>query len=146
MLSPQSQICGIPNRSGALLKRVLEVIAILLLVVGIELATGAVSYGLNQVLKVYFQLVAGTEPDVSLTRFFVGGGMVILGSGFLVLDLWARAYSGFLGRGKECPHCGVNAERVKRRLRHKILGWVLNERFTHRKCKRCGWRGLTGSP
>ena len=127
------------------MKRALEVLAITLLVVGIELATGAVSYGLNQVLKVYFQLVAGTEPDVSLTRFFVGGGMVVLGSGFLLLDLWARAYSGFLGRGKECPHCGVRAERVKRRLRHKILGWVLSERFTHRKCKKCGWHGLTGS-
>ena len=146
MLSPLSQLCGIPQRSGAPLKRVLEVVAITLLVAGIELATGAVSYGLNQILRVYFQLVAGTEPDVSLTRFFVGGGMVILGTGLVFLDLWARAYSGFVAPGNFCPHCGVKADRVKRRRRHRVLGWILGERFTYRKCKTCGWHGLTGCP
>ena len=128
------------------MKRVLEVVAITLLVAGIELATGAVSYGLEQVVRVFQHLMAGSEPEISVPRFLGGVGMVVLGSGLVLLDLWARAYSGLVGRGKYCPHCGVKAERVKRRTRHKVLGWVLGERVTYRKCKTCGWHGLTGGP
>jgi hypothetical protein len=125
-------------------KRVLEVVGITLLVVGIEMATGAVSYGLEQILRVYHQLVAGTEPEVSLSRFFVGGGLITLGALLVALDLWARAYSGHVGRGKVCPHCNLKTERVKRRRRHKLLGWILGDKVTHQKCKKCGWHGLTG--
>ena len=126
------------------MKRVLEVVAIILLVAGVELATGAVSFGIVQVLRVYHQVVAGTEPDVSLTRFLVGATMVILGALLVALDLWARAYSGFVGRGKFCPHCNVKTERVKRRTRHKLLGLIVGEMVVHRKCRKCGWHGLTG--
>jgi len=115
-------------------KRVLEVVAITLLVAGIELATGAVSYGLDQIVRVFQHLMAGSEPEISVPRFLGGVGMVVLGSGLVLLDLWARAYSGFVGRGKYC------------RTRHKVLGWVLGERVTYRKCKTCGWHGLTGGP
>lgn len=128
------------------MKRVLEVLAVTLLVAGVELATGAISFGLNEVLKVFHHLMAGSEPDVSPTRFFVGLGMVVVGGGLVTLDLWARAYSGVVGRGKYCPHCGVKAERVRRRRRHRVLSWVLGERVTYRKCKTCGWHGLAGGP
>jgi len=127
-------------------RRVFEVLAVILLVTGVELATGAVSFGLNQVFRVYFQLVAGTETDVSVTRFFVGGGMITLGVGYFALEVWARAYSGFVGLGQDCPHCGIHAKRVKRRTAHKVLGWVTGTSFTHRKCEKCGWHGLTASP
>jgi len=126
------------------MQRVLEVVAITLLVAGIELATGAVSFGLEEIFRVYQQVVAGTEPDVSLPRFFVGMGMATLGALLVTLDLWARAYSGYVGRGKICPHCNEKTERVRRRSRHKLLGWIVGEMVTHRKCKKCGWHGLTG--
>ena len=128
------------------MKRVLEVVAITLLVAGIEMATGAVSYGLNRVAEVFGRLLAGSEPEVSAGRFFAGLGLVALGSGLVLLDLWARAHSGLLGRGRACPHCGVKMGRVRRKRRHKILGWILGERLTHRACPQCGWHGLTGSP
>jgi hypothetical protein len=126
------------------MKRVLEVVAITLLVVGTELATGAVSFGIEQVLRVYHQVVSGTEPEVSLLRFFVGVGMVTFGAFLVAVDLWARAYSGYVGRGKFCPHCNLKTDRVKRRTRHKVLGLIVGEMVVHRKCKKCGWHGLTG--
>jgi hypothetical protein len=126
------------------LKRVLEVVAITLLVAGIELATGAVSYGLDQVFRVFRHLVAGTEPEASPIRFVVGVVMVVLGSLLVALDLWARAYAGYVGRGKVCPHCNLKTQRVKRRTQHKLLGWITGDKLTHRKCKKCGWHGLTG--
>lgn len=126
------------------MKRVLEVLAITLLVVGIELATGAVSHGLNELAGVLKHLVAGGEAQVSLPRFFVGMGMVLLGGGLLVLDLWVRAYARFMGRGRDCPHCGTKTERVKRRWVHRMVGWILGEKVTYRKCRKCGWHGLMG--
>jgi hypothetical protein len=126
------------------MKRVLEVVAITLLVAGIELATGAVSFGIEQVLRVYHQVVSGTEPEVSLLHFFVGVGMVTFGAFLVAVDLWARAYSGYVGRGKFCPHCNLKTDRVKRRTRHKVLGLIVGEMVVHRKCKKCGWHGLTG--
>lgn len=126
------------------MKRVLEVIAITLLVVGTELATGAVSHGLDEVVRVYRHLGAGTESDVSLRRFFTGLALLGLGASLVTLDLWARAYSGFVTPGKECPHCGIKTERVKRRWGHRLLGLMLGQKVTYRKCRTCGWHGLTG--
>ncbi len=128
------------------MKRVLEVLAAACLVAGIELATGAVSYGADSVVRVVQHLAAGTEPGVSVPRFLVGAGLLVVGVLLVGLDLWARAYWSFLGVGKDCPHCGVRAERVKRRTRHKLLGWILGERLTHRRCKTCGWHGLMLGP
>jgi hypothetical protein len=126
-------------------KRVLEVVAIALLVVGIEMATGAISYGLDRVAEVFGQLVTGAEPGVPATRFFAGLGLVALGVGAVSVDVWARAHSGPLGRGRVCPHCGGKMDRVRRKRSHRLLGWILGETLTHRVCPRCGWHGLTGS-
>lgn len=128
------------------MKRVLEVVAITLLVAGIEMTTGAVSYGLNRVAEVLGQLLEGSEPGVSAGKFLAGVGMIAMGLGLVSLDVWARTRSGLLGRGSACPHCGVKMDRVRRRRRHRLLGWILGERLIHRACPKCGWHGLTGSP
>ncbi len=124
------------------MKRVLEIVALILLVAGVEFSTEAVSHALGRLALAYHGILAGGEPGVSLPRFFAGVGMVVTGAGLLTLDLWARAYARFVGRGKACPNCGGKTERVKRRVRHRVLAWVLGERVTRRKCKTCGWSGL----
>ena len=126
------------------MKRVLEVLAVVLLVGGLELSVGAVSHTLEQLGRVYSELVAGAEPGVSPGRFFLGVGMVVVGVGLLTLDLWARSYGGAVGRGRICPECGARTERLKRRARHRLVAWVLGEKVTRRTCKECGWRGLAG--
>jgi predicted RNA-binding Zn-ribbon protein involved in translation (DUF1610 family) len=126
-------------------KRVLEVVAIALLVAGIEMATGAISYGLDRVAEVFRQLGRGGEPGVPAGRFLAGLGLVALGVGVVSVDVWARAHSGQVGRGRVCPQCGEKMDRVRRKRRHRLLGWILGERLTHRVCPRCGWSGLTGS-
>ncbi len=124
------------------MKRVLQILALSLLVVGVEVATGAISVALNRVTRVYLELTEGRDPGVSLGRFLTGVGMFVAGAGLLALDLWARAYGSFVVKGKTCPDCGAETERVKRRVRHRILGFVRGERVTRRKCKSCGWSGL----
>ena len=128
------------------MKRVLEVLAVTLLVAGIEMATGAISYGLDRIAEIYGHLVAGSEAGISGVRFFSGIGMIALGVALVFLDLWARAHAGFFGRGRACPHCGVKMQRVRRKRRQKLLGWILGERLIHRICPDCGWHGLTVTP
>ena len=124
------------------MKRVLEVLALTFLIVGVELSTGACSYVLSQLGKVYAELVLDAEPSVSLRRFFLGIVSLLIGMLILLLDIWARAGWQRVGSGKVCPQCGGITERVKRRRRHRLLGWVLGERVTRRACKTCDWSGL----
>jgi hypothetical protein len=105
-------------------KRVLGVVAIVLLVAGIEMATGAISYGLDRVAEVFGQFVTGAEPGVPAMRFFAGLGLVALGVGAVSVDVWGRADSGLLGRGRLRPHCGEKMDRARRKRRHRLLGWI----------------------
>ena len=124
------------------MKRVLKVLSLTLILAGVELSTGALSHAVDQVLRVYFELVLDAEPSVSVRRFFWGVGLIILGLLFVLLELWARASLSGVPRGKHCPQCGGETERVRRRQRHRIMAWILGERLSRRKCKECEWAGL----
>lgn len=126
------------------MKRLVEVLGIALLLLGVEWATGAVSHGIQRVHSVYLQVRFGGQPEISVARFAWGIALALAGAGLLGLDLWARAYSRFVSSSKLCPRCGARTERVKRKLYHRLLAAVAGRRISRRKCKGCGWAGLTG--
>ena len=125
------------------MRRVLETVSLILIIIGGELTTGAFSSALTRLGRVYAELSAGAEPGVSLNQFFLGVGFLIVGLFLLLLDLWAKASWTAVGRGKNCPQCGGETERVKRRNRHRLMGWVLGKRVVRRNCRECEWTGLT---
>ena len=124
------------------MRRVLKVLALAVLIAGLELTTGAFSHAFNQLGKVYAELALDAEPSVSLDRFFLGVGALVGGLLLLLLDIWARAAWSGVNKGKVCPVCGGKVERVRRRYTHRIMGWILGRRVTRRKCQECEWAGL----
>ncbi len=127
------------------MRRILEVVSLALVVAGFELTAGTVSHTFQVVRRVYRELVWSTEPTVSLPRVVLGGLLVVAGLAGLALALWARVRGRKVGWGKTCPQCGSATHRIRRRRRHRILGWLLGRRITRRRCRECGWRGLTVS-
>jgi hypothetical protein len=125
------------------LKRVLEMLALVLVVAGIELATGALSHGLDRFTQVVLRFLAGEGTDVPLSRLWAGAGLTLMGASLLGIGSWARAQARSLVSGKLCPRCSGPTERVKRELRHRLLAWTLGGRITRRRCPTCGWIGLS---
>ena len=125
------------------MKRTLEVLSLILILVGIELATGSLTYALGRLERVYRALSAGNEPEVSLVRFAVGTLLVLLGAIILGVTIWARFSARIVSAGSSCPECGGKTTRIHRRKRHRLLGKILGMPVTRRKCSDCGWRGLT---
>ncbi len=129
-----------------MLKRTLEVLSPILILVGIELATGSLTHALERLERVYRAFSVGNEPEVSLIRFALGAFLVLLGAIILGVLIWARHSARLIGAGSSCPQCGAEATRIRRRWYHRLLGRVLDRRITQRKCRDCGWRGLTALP
>jgi predicted RNA-binding Zn-ribbon protein involved in translation (DUF1610 family) len=125
------------------LKRTLEVLSVVLILVGIELTTGSLSYALGRLERVYRALSVGNEPEVSLVRFTVGVLLALLGAVIMAVLIWARFSARFVGAVSFCPQCGGKTTRIHRRKRHRLLGKILGMPVTRRKCSNCGWRGLT---
>ena len=125
------------------MKRTLEILSLVLILVGIELTTGSLSYALGRLERVYRALSVGNEPEVSLVRFAVGALLVILGAIIMAVLIWARFSARIVGAVSFCPQCGGKTTRIHRRKRHRLLGKILGMPVTRRKCSDCGWRGLT---
>ena len=125
------------------MKRTLEVLSLILILVGIELATGSLTYALERLERVYRALSVGNEPEVSLIRFALGVLLVLLGAIILGVTLWVRFSARLIGAGSSCPQCGGKTTRIRRRWSQLLLGKILGMRTTRRMCRDCGWRGLT---
>jgi hypothetical protein len=125
------------------LKRPLTFAALALMLLGVEVATGAVSVGLIRLWTGFGALLSGDEAIISSPRYVSGMGLLLTGSGLLVAMLWVqRAETGILTEGSTCPKCGTATKRVRRRKRHRVLSRILETNVTHRHCERCGWNGL----
>ena len=124
------------------MKRTLEVLSLILILVGIELATGSLTYALERLERVYRALSVGNEPEVSLIRFALGVLLVLLGAITLAVTIWARLSARIMGGGSSCPLCGGKTTRIRRRKRDQLLGKILRMPATRRMCRNCGWRGL----
>ena len=106
------------------MRRPLTLAALTLVVLGVEVATGAVS--------------------LAVIRLWAGfGALLASGTTLATAMIWAeRAGGQIFPAGQVCPRCGTSTVRVRRRKRHRILSRILETNVTRRHCERCGWNGL----
>ena len=126
------------------MRRGLAFVVLLLLLMGLELSTQAVTLVAQRMGAGFAALAAGTEFQVPAVRFVIGAVAVLLGLVIWALLLWSdRKRSAVASVGSTCPQCGNETRRVKRREWQRILSALLGERLTRRKCETCGWMGLS---
>ena len=126
------------------MRRGLATASLMLVLLGLELSTEALSLMLARFNSGFQALAAGVEFHVSPVRF--GAGILALGFGLALwlLFLWAGKLKDAVGSvGSSCPDCGNKTRRVKRREWHRLLSLMLGQRLTLRKCEICGWNGLS---
>jgi hypothetical protein len=125
------------------LRRPLTLIALALMMLGIEIATGAVSVAVVRLGGGLSAVLSGDEYVISMPRYVIGLAIVLTGAAVAVGVLWAEIERRtILTDGSGCPKCGTPTKRVKRRARHRILSRILETHVTRRRCERCGWNGL----
>ncbi len=126
------------------MRRGMAVIAVLLVIVGLELSTEAVSLIVARFGAGFQAILAGVEFHVTPERF--GGGVLILGMGlalWLLLFWSSQVRDTVTSMGSSCPACGNKTRRVKRMGWHRLLSFMLGQRLTRRTCEVCGWNGLS---
>ena len=122
----------------------LALAALVLALLGIELATGAVSLSLERLLGGTVALLRGEEPRLPGYRLAAGWLLLVAAAAVLGALVWAeRAARTVRSAGPACPQCGSGTKRIRRRRRHRLLAHLLDEGLTRRSCARCGWIGLS---
>lgn len=126
------------------MRRGLALVALALVLMGLELSAEAISLVVQRLGAGVSALVAGAEFQVSGFRFVVGVGGLVLGLMIWGLLLWsARQGRAVATVGGACPRCGNDTRRVKRKEWQRVLAVLLDEQMTRRKCETCGWVGLS---
>lgn len=125
------------------MRRVLEIIAVLFLLAGLELAAGTLSHTLRRVEDTLRLSFAGESLVWPAPVFIVGFVLIIFGVMLALVTVWARAAGKAVQASPNCPRCGTRTNRMKRRLRHKVLAAVMGHHVTRRHCAKCGWGGLS---
>jgi len=126
------------------MRRGLGFVSAALVVMGLELSTGAVTVVARRLGLGVAALLGGNEFHVAGFRFVAGVVALLLGLALWLLLAWSarkRAVVGAVGDG--CPNCGNVTRRVKRREWQRLLSALLGERLMRRRCETCGWVGLS---
>ncbi len=116
----------------------------LLVLVGVELSTEAVSVALVRLRSGVIAVLSGVEFYLPKMRF--GAGLLALSLGLVlwVLLLWAARQRRVLASmGQACPTCGGDTRRVSRTELQRWLGALMGEQVTRQACSNCGWTGLS---
>ena len=125
------------------MRRILEVISLVLFLAGLELAVGTLSLTITRLREIFTHPLGPDASDGVPWRSLVGIGVTALAvvmAGTTVLVRYAEAgIRDYVG----CPECGARTRRVQRRTRHRILGWLVGKALSARHCGDCGWRGLS---
>lgn len=129
--------------STVIVRRGLPVLSAILLVLGLELATGMIGQSLHKLVEVASALLNGQETAASLPAYFTGLAAMVAGVAGLGASVWSRLHRSRIAEGRSCPVCGADTRRVHRRLRHRLVSAFLGERLQRRLCRECGWKGLT---
>ena len=125
------------------MRRPLTLAALTLVVLGVEVATGAVSLAVIRLWAGFGALLTGDEAVISTPRYVAGLVLLASGTTLATAMIWAeRAGGQIFPAGQVCPRCGTSTVRVRRRKRHRILSRILETNVTRRHCERCGWNGL----
>ena len=118
-------------------------VALALILLGVEVATGAVSLAAVRLWAGLGAALSGDQAVISTPRYLSGLGILLAGTGLGFAVLWAERVGGkLLMEGATCPRCGTSTKRVRRRKRHRVLSQILETNVTRRHCERCGWNGL----
>lgn len=117
-------------------------VSLLLLVAGLELTAGVVSGSVAE-LRSGLNAVA-RFPETGEFPFRFAGGFLLLVAGLAGTALagWTSLRKRRLPQGRACPRCGNGTQRVRRRLRHRLLTRFLGVKVVRRQCTDCGWVGL----
>jgi len=126
------------------MRRGLAFVSLLLVLLGLELSAEAITLVVDRVAGGLSALLGGTEAGPSAFRFVAGLVSLTVGLVLWMLLIW----SGRRGRtlafeGDECPQCGGETRRVRRRGWQRLLETLVGEHMTRRKCETCGWVGLS---
>ena len=133
-----------PKDSCGLMRRGLSLIPAVLVVVGVELSTEAVSVALGRLRSGVMAVLSGVEFYLPKMRFGAGLFALVLGLVLWVLLLWAARQRRVLASmGRACPTCGGDTRRVGRTEPQRWLGALMGEQVTRQTCVNCGWTGLS---
>jgi len=126
------------------MRRGLSLLPVVLVLVGVELSTEAVSVALVRLRSGVMAVLTGVEFYLPKMRF--GAGLLALSLGLVLwgLLLWAARQRRVLASmGRECPTCGGDTRRVGRTELQRWLGALMGEPVTRQTCANCGWTGLS---
>jgi len=125
------------------LRRALEIFALVLFLAGLELAAGTLSHTAGRFEETLRLVLASDSPSALAVEFAVGSVLVVFSVVIGALTLWAGAQVRGVHTSDDCPRCGGETERVKRKRRHRLLAAIVGQRVTRRRCSECPWRGLS---
>jgi hypothetical protein len=126
------------------MRRGLSLLPGVLVLVGVELSTEAVSVALARIRSGVLAVLSGVEFYLPKMRF--GAGLLALALGMVLwgLLLWAAWQRRVLASmGRACPACGGDTRRVSRTEPQRWLGALMGEQVTRQACANCGWTGLS---
>ena len=125
------------------MKRPLTFVALGLILLGTEVATGAVSLAGARLWSGFGAALGGEASGVPAARYFTGAALLLGGLALYAAILWAETERRTISAdGEHCPKCGTVTRRVRRRKRHRVLSRMLEANVTRRLCEQCGWSGL----
>ncbi len=126
------------------MRRGLAFVSLVLLLMGLELSTEAVTLVVERIAGGVSALLGDGEPRVSTFRFVAGLAAMLVGLSIWILLFWSgRRRRKVDATGDACPQCGGDTRRVRRRGWQRLLAALVGERMTRRRCETCGWVGLS---
>lgn len=126
------------------MRRGLVFVSLTLVLLGLELSTEALTLVARRLGAGAAAMAAGAQFHVPAFRFVVGVAGLALGLVLSGLLLWSsQRRDAVTAVGDLCPRCGNETRRVRRREWQRLLGVLLAERTTRRRCQTCGWLGLS---
>lgn len=133
-----------PKDGCGLMRRGFSLLPVVLVLVGVELSTEAVSVALARLRSGVLAVLSGVEFYLPKVRFGAGLLALFLGLVLWVLLLWAARQRRVLASmGRACPTCGGDTRRVSRTELQRWLGALMGEQVTRQTCANCGWTGLS---
>jgi hypothetical protein len=125
------------------LRRTLEVISLGLFLLGLELTTGTPSLTVIRLRETLAHPFGSDSTDGVPWWPLVGIGLLVCAVALAGLTIVVRFGQEGVQDHVGCPECGARTKRVRRNVRHKILGRLLGKTLSARHCGDCGWRGVS---
>ena len=118
--------------------------SVFLLLAGLEMSTEGLSLILGRLRSGVIALASDAPLHVSEARFATGVGFILVGLALWLLLVWSAGHRQDVAAfGGTCPQCGNRTRRLKRKEWQRILGLVLGEHLSRRRCEACDWSGLS---